>query len=187
MLEGKVLLKGGDIKKIQPTIKESLTSSQILLKKGTATKKDVIKKGKLSKKAENSKEETSEEDSNSKVNEANSQEHDEDSSILLQGKDELAPFVLLVRIFGKLLHNYLCDLGASSNVIPLVVCQKLGITPAPTRRKVTQLDKIKIPIMGELNNIHMQLAIDPTVQNFINISVVDIPDTYGMLLSRVWS
>lgn len=38
--------------------------------------------------------------------------------------------------------------------------------------------------MGELNNIHMQLAADPRIQSCIDISVVDIPDGYNMLLSR---
>lgn len=96
MLEEKVLLKRGDVKKIQPSIKESLTSSQILPKKGISTKKDAIKKGKSSKKAKNPKEKTSEKDGNPKVNEVKNKEHDEDSSILCQGKDEPAPFLLLV-------------------------------------------------------------------------------------------
>ena len=41
--------------------------------------------------------------------------------------------------------------------------------------------------MGELNNIHMQLASNPCVQSCIDISVVDIPEGYGMLLSRDWA
>lgn len=40
--------------------------------------------------------------------------------------------------------------------------------------------------MGELNNIHMQLVSDPRVQRCIDISVIDIPDGYGMLLSKYW-
>ena len=75
--------------------------------------------------------------------------------IYYQGKDEPAPFLLLVRIFGKLLHNCLIDSGASSNVMPLAICRKLGITPLGSNKKVTQLDKTEESVVGELHNIHM--------------------------------
>lgn len=42
-------------------------------------------------------------------------------------------------------------------------------------------------MIGELNNIHMQLETNLRVQHFIDISVIDILDVYGMLLSRDWS
>lgn len=42
--------------------------------------------------------------------------------VFYRGKDEPAPFLLSIRIFGKMLHNCLMDSGASSNVMPLVVC-----------------------------------------------------------------
>lgn len=57
--------------------------------------------------------------------------------VFYQGKDEPAPFLVLVRIFGKLLHNCLIDSSASSNVMPLKVCQRLGIVPLQTTKKVT--------------------------------------------------
>lgn len=83
--------------------------------------------------------------------------------VFYQGRDEPAPFLVSVRIFRKLLHNCLIDSGASSNVMPLKVCQRLGIVPLHTTKKVTQLDKTEVPVVGELNNIHMQLSADPRI------------------------
>lgn len=75
--------------------------------------------------------------------------------VYYQGKDEQAPFFLSVRMFGKFLHNFLIDLGGSSNVMPLNICRRLGITPLGSNKRVTQLDKIEAPVVGELHNIHM--------------------------------
>lgn len=107
--------------------------------------------------------------------------------ILYQGKDEPPLFLLSIKIFRKLVHNCLVDSGASSNVMPLVMCEKLGVIPTWTNKKVTKLDKTEVPMIGELNNIHMQLAANPRVQSCIEISIFDIPNGYGMLLSRDWS
>lgn len=75
--------------------------------------------------------------------------------VYYQGKDEPAPFLLLVRIFGKLLHNCLIDSRALSNIMPLNICRSLGIMPLGSNGKVTQLDKTEVSVVGELRNIHM--------------------------------
>ena len=75
--------------------------------------------------------------------------------VYYQGKGEPTPFLLLVRIFGKLLHNCLIDSGALSNVMPLTICRNLGITPLGSNRRVTQLDKMEVPVVGELHKIQM--------------------------------
>jgi len=70
-------------------------------------------------------------------------------------KIESPPFILTLRIFGKNLHNFLVDLGASINVMPLSVYQVLGLSPAKSLNKVTQLDKFEVNVTGELTHIHM--------------------------------
>jgi len=49
------------------------------------------------------------------------------------------------------------------------------------------LDKSEVKVVGELLNVHMQVALEPRVQHFMDIQVIDILDAYGMLLSRDWS
>ena len=42
-------------------------------------------------------------------------------------------------------------------------------------------------VVGELHNIHMQLASDPRMKHMVDISVVDVADTYGSILDRDWA
>ena len=39
------------------------------------------------------------------------------------------PFLLTYEIFNKNVHNCLIDSGASSNIMPRIVCTKLNIIP----------------------------------------------------------
>ena len=60
---------------------------------------------------------------------------------MFKDKTKIPPFLLSIRIFRKNLHNCLIDLGASCNVMPFSIAQRLGVTPQPSNRVVIQLDK----------------------------------------------
>ena len=49
-----------------------------------------------------------------------------------------------------------------------------------------QLDKTKVKFIGVLKYVWIQLTVNPWIQNVIDIHVVDILETYGLLLSREW-
>jgi hypothetical protein len=57
-------------------------------------------------------------------------------STIHKEKGDSPPFLLIVRITGKNLHNCLVDSRASGNVIPYSVCQKLGLTTIEFTKKV---------------------------------------------------
>ena len=46
------------------------------------------------------------------------------------------PFLLTFEIFNRNVHNYLVDLGNSSNVMPYSVCKKLNAQPNIFKRKI---------------------------------------------------
>ena len=106
---------------------------------------------------------------------------------MFKDKVEVPPFLLSIRIYGKNLHNFLIDSGASCNVIPLSIAQRLGVNPQPSNRMVIQLDKIEVKVIGVLKDVRIQLTIDPQIQDIVDIHVVDIPETYRLLLSREWT
>ena len=58
------------------------------------------------------------------------------------------PFLLTFEVFNRNLHNCLVDSGASSNVMPLVVCNKLGVVPLKSDKHVIQLDKTQVKVIG---------------------------------------
>ena len=48
---------------------------------------------------------------------------------MFKDKVEVPPFFLSIKIYGKNLHNCLINLGASCNVMPLSIAQRLVVTP----------------------------------------------------------
>jgi ribonuclease HI len=97
------------------------------------------------------------------------------------------PFLLTFEVFNRNLHNCLVDSRASSNVMPLAICYKLGVVPLKSDKHVIQLDRTQVKVMGELKDVMIRIATHPSFVQVIDIIVVDIPEAYGLLLSRDWS
>jgi hypothetical protein len=79
------------------------------------------------------------------------------------------------------------DLGASSNVMPWSVCQKINAEVELSTLKIVQLDRTNVKVIDELKNVLIRLSSNPKVHQVIDIIVVDIPEVYGLFLSRDWS
>jgi hypothetical protein len=67
------------------------------------------------------------------------------------------------------------DSGASSNVMPWSVCQKINAEVEPSTLKIIQLDRTNVKVIGELKNVLIRLSSNPKVHQVIDIIVVDIP------------
>jgi hypothetical protein len=104
-----------------------------------------------------------------------------------RGRPFVPPFLLTFEVFNRNLHNFLVDSGASSNVMPLSICKKLNATPLKSDKHVIQLDRTQVKVIGELKYVMIRIATHPKFVQVIDIIVVDIPEAYGMLLSRDWS
>ena len=85
------------------------------------------------------------------------------------------------------MHNFLIDSGASYNVMPLIISQRLGPIPQPKIIVVIQLDKLDIKVIGVLKDVCIQLTTNLKIQNIIYIHMVDIPKMCEMFLSREWT
>lgn len=85
------------------------------------------------------------------------------------------------------MHNSLVDSRAQKNIMPIGVWKKLQIPLSDSPRKVTKLEKTEVKVIGMLKDVHIQIASKPRIQQRIDVQVVEITNTYGMLLSRNWS
>ena len=85
------------------------------------------------------------------------------------------------------MHNCLVDFGATANVMHLSVCKRINGKPTPSVGKIIQLDRTIVKVVGEINDVLIRLATDERVCQFIDIMVVDILYSYGLILSRDWS
>jgi ribonuclease HI len=105
----------------------------------------------------------------------------------LSTRKNVPPFLLTFEIFNRNVHNCMVDSGASSNVMPWSVCQKINAEVEPSTLKIIQLDQTNVKVIGELKNVLIRLSSNPKVHQVIDIIVVDIPEVYGLFLSRDWS
>ena len=79
------------------------------------------------------------------------------------------------------------DSGASKNVMPYSVCKKLNAVLEPYDTSIVQLDRSNVKVIGKLKQVLIRLALNPQVHFIIDIIVADIPEAYGLFLSRDWS
>ena len=108
-----------------------------------------------------------------------------EASIGGKSKSQTLPFLLSFDIFNHNVHNCFVDFGASSNVMPLSVCIKINGQPTPSSCKIIQLDRSAVKVVGAMKNVLIRLSTDERVCQFIDIMVVDIPEEYGFISSRL--
>jgi len=104
-----------------------------------------------------------------------------------EGKPFVPPLLLTFEVLNRNLHNCLVDSRASSNVMPLSICIKLNVVPLERDKHVIQLDRTQVNVMGKLKDVMIRIVTHPKFVQVIDIIVVDIPEAYGLLLSRDWS
>jgi hypothetical protein len=71
--------------------------------------------------------------------------------------------------------------------MPLSICKKLNIVPLKSDKNIIQLDRTQVKVMGELKDVMIRITIHPKSVQVIDIIVLDIPESYGLLLSLDWS
>jgi hypothetical protein len=71
--------------------------------------------------------------------------------------------------------------------MPLSICKKLNAIPLKSDKHIIQLDITQVKVIGELKDVMIRMATHPKFVQVIDIIVVDIPEAYGLLLSRDWS
>ena len=110
-----------------------------------------------------------------------------EASVGGKSKYKTPSFLLTFEIFNYNVHNCLVDLGASVNVMPWSVCKKINGQPKPSTWQVIQLDRTTVKVIGEMEDVLIRLSADERVCQYIEIVVADIPDAYGLVLSRYWA
>jgi hypothetical protein len=103
-------------------------------------------------------------------------------SIYRKGKPFVPPFLLAFQVFNINLHNCLVDSVASSNVAPLSICKKLNVFLLKSDKHIIQLEKTQVKVIGELKDVMIRMDTHPKFVQVIDIIVVYIPKSYGLLL-----
>ena len=71
--------------------------------------------------------------------------------------------------------------------MPLSICKRINGQPKPSTWRVVQLDRTSVKVIGEMEDVLIRLSSNDKVCQFIDIVVANIPEAYGLVLSRDWS
>jgi hypothetical protein len=85
---------------------------------------------------------------------------------------------------NKCLNNCMLDSGAGANMMSLKVMEKLGLKATRAYRNVCGFESMAIPTHGVVEMVEVCLGKYPERVIHMDIVVVDVPDVWGMLLSR---
>lgn len=99
---------------------------------------------------------------------------------------DVPPFYISLNIHDKMLHNAMLDSGASHNLMPRVIMEKLGLDITKQHKDLYSFDSSKVKCLGLIKDLCVNLVQIPAKSMVMDIVVVDIPPKYGMLLSRSW-
>ena len=89
-----------------------------------------------------------------------------------------------LNIHDKILHNAMHDLGASHNLMPKAVMEKLGLEITRPYKDLYSFDSNRVKWLGPIKDLCVNLAQIPAKCVVMDIVVADVPPKYGMLLSR---
>lgn len=96
------------------------------------------------------------------------------------------PFYVSLNINDFILHNAMLDSGASHNLTPKVIMEKLRLDITRTYKDLFYFDSSRVRCVGLIKDLCVTLAQIPKKHVVMDIVVVDIPPKYGMHLSRSW-
>ena len=100
-------------------------------------------------------------------------------------KEDHPPFFVSLMI-NDLLHNCMYDSGASSNIITKNVMNMLNLKFTRPYHNVCAMDSREVETHGIILNLQVKLAAYPNITFPMDILIIDVPDAWGMLLSRKW-
>jgi hypothetical protein len=107
----------------------------------------------------------------------------------VNGRDDtgdVAPFYISLNIHDLILHNAMLDSGASHNLMPKAVMEKLGLEVTRPYKDLHSFDSSKVKCIGLIKDLCITLVQIPSKSMVMDVVVADIPPKYGMLLSRSW-
>jgi len=96
------------------------------------------------------------------------------------------PFYVSLHIHDKILHNAMFDSGASHNLMPKAVMEKLNLDVTRPYKDLFSFDSTQVKCLGLIKDLCVSLVQYPNKTILMDVVVADIPPKYGMLLSRSW-
>jgi hypothetical protein len=99
-------------------------------------------------------------------------------------RDNVTPFYITLNVHDHLLHNCMLDSGASHNMMPKAIMDRLGLEITRPYGDLYSFDSRKVKCLGMIKDLVVNLAQILVKSVLMDVVIVDIPPKYGFLLSR---
>lgn len=100
--------------------------------------------------------------------------------------EEFPPFYISISTHDMTLHNAMLGSGASHNLMPKVIMERLGLEVTRPYKDLFSFDSKRVQCIGLIKDVVVGLTQIPAKTIVMDIVVDDIPPKFGMLLSRSW-
>ena len=100
--------------------------------------------------------------------------------------DNVPPFYVSFNFHDFLLHNAMLYFGASHNLMPRGIMEKLGLDITRPYKYLFSFDSSIVRFLGLIKDLCVTLSQIPVKCVVMDIVVADIPPKYGSLLSTYW-
>jgi hypothetical protein len=101
-------------------------------------------------------------------------------------KDFVALFYITLTVHDHLLHNCMLDSGASHNLTPKIIMEKLGLKITRPYQDLYSFDSRKVKCLGMIKDLVVNLVHISVKSILMDVVIADVPTKYGMLLFRFW-
>lgn len=115
---------------------------------------------------------------------------DDDSAILfgpvVDGSledSEVPPFYLSLKLHDFILHNTILDYGASQNLMPKVIMEKMGLDITWAYHDLYYFDSGRVKYLSLIKDLVVSLDQISAKNVLMDVVVADIPPRFGMLIS----
>ena len=98
----------------------------------------------------------------------------------------ILPFYVSLHVHDKILHNAMFDSGASHNLMPKSIMERLNLDITKPYKDLFSFDSSQVKCLGLIKDLCVSLVQYPNRTILMDVVVPDIPPKYGMLLSRSW-
>lgn len=99
---------------------------------------------------------------------------------------EIPPFYLSLKLHDLILHNSMLDSGASHNLMPKAIMDKMGLSITQFYHSPYSFDSRRVKFLGLIKDLVLSLDQILAKNVLMDVVVADIPPSFGMLLSRSW-
>jgi len=109
--------------------------------------------------------------------------------LALEGQSQdsdVAPFYISLRVHDYVLHNAMFDSGASHNLMPKAIMEKLGLDITRKYHDLYSFDSGRVRCIGLIKDLVVSLDQISARNVLMDVVVVDIPPRFGVLLSSSW-